>query len=275
MERLQAAIEKARTKRSGSRATRRNLNLASRILEPELDEAWTSIREVFVDPEQLALSRVVANQTGHGPVAINLLRTRVLHQMREQKFKRIAITSPTAGCGKSTMVANLATSLARQGELRTLVLEMDMRRPALAKIFGFRKGSGSLSEVIEGKISFSEHAVRFGKNLIFGFNHKPADRPSELLSSADMTEFLAEIEEKFQPDIMLFDMPPMLLTDDTLGFLNNVQTTMLIAAAGTTTIEQIDVCERDIAERSAFLGVVLNKCEYLGAAAGYEYSDYS
>jgi len=275
MERLQAAIEKARTKRTGSRNTRRNLNLTSRLLEPELDESWKGIREVFVDPEQLALSRVVANQTGHGPVAINLLRTRVLHQMREQKLKRIAITSPTAGCGKSTMVANLATSLSRQGEIRTLVLEMDMRRPALAKIFGFRKGSGSLSEVIENKISFAEHAVRFGPNLIFGFNHKPAARPSELLSSADMTEFLNEIEEKYQPDIMLFDMPPMLLTDDTLGFLSNVQTSILIAAAGTTTIEQIDICERDIAERTSFLGVVLNKCEYLGAAAGYEYTDYS
>ena len=173
------------------------------------------------------------------------------------------------------MIANIATSLARQGELRTMVLEMDMRRPTLAKIFGFRKGSGSLSEVIENKITFAEHAVRFGPNLVFGFNHKPAERPSELLSSVDMSEFLAELEEVYRPDVMLFDMPPMLVTDDTLGFLGNVHAAMLIAAAGTTTIEQVDVCERDIAERTGFVGVVLNKCQYVGAAAGYEYSDYS
>ena len=152
-----------------------------------------------------------------------------------------------------------------------MVFDMDMRRPTLARVLGHR-GTESLWQVFDGSASFSEQAVRIGDNLALGLNYHPARNPSELLSSIQTAERLAEIERAYRPDIVLYDMPPMLMTDDNIAFADNVDAAMLIAAAGSTTVKQIDVCERDLAAHTNFLGVVLNKCRFTDGTYGYDYN---
>jgi len=72
---------------------------------------------------------------------------------------------------------------------------------------------------------------------------------------------------------MIFDTPPLLVSDDTLGFLDQVDCVLLVAEAEATTIDEIDNCEQELAARSNVLGVVLNKCRYMGKGYGYDY-DY-
>ena len=66
-------------------------------------------------------------------------------------------------------------------------------------------------------------------------------------------------------------VPPMLVNDDTLAFLHNVDAAMLVAAAGSTTISEIDACERELAAHTSVMGVVLNKCRYTGRDYGSDY----
>jgi Mrp family chromosome partitioning ATPase len=73
---------------------------------------------------------------------------------------------------------------------------------------------------------------------------------------------------------VIFDMPPMLAGDDAIGFLHNVDCALLVAAAGSTTIAQVDACERDIAAHTNVLGVTLNKCRYLDKDQAYGYDYY-
>ena len=76
---------------------------------------------------------------------------------------------------------------------------------------------------------------------------------------------------RYDPTVILFDMPPMLVSDDAIGIAAQVDCVLLIAAAESTTVQDVDVCERDLAAQTNVLGVILNKCRYLDRSYGYSY----
>ena len=73
---------------------------------------------------------------------------------------------------------------------------------------------------------------------------------------------------------MLFDTPPLMASDDSHGFLKNVDCALLLAAAEETSIDHIDVAERQLAELTNVMGIVLTKCRYISGAFGNEYGSY-
>ena len=73
---------------------------------------------------------------------------------------------------------------------------------------------------------------------------------------------------------MIFDMPPLSASDDNLGFLTQVDAALIVTEAERTTLTQIDVAERQVAELTNVMGVVLNKCRYVSGAYGYEKGYY-
>ncbi|MGB0903577.1 MAG: CpsD/CapB family tyrosine-protein kinase, partial [Mangrovicoccus sp.] len=171
-------------------------------------------------------------------------------------------------CGKTMTTANLAFSLARQADLKVMVLELDLRRPSLARVLGIKEPH-YFAKALAGSERPEDHLVRIGDNLAFGTNQAAATDPSELLQSSAAQNALEEIEATYQPDILLFDSAPMLASDDTFGFLKNVDAALIVAAAEQTTIEEIDVTEAQVAEATEVMGVVLNKCRYAGGQYGY------
>jgi Mrp family chromosome partitioning ATPase len=273
MERLQAALEKARANRSGGQpVTVRERPTPRRQRAAGVEEAWSAVAEYDVRADQLRSQRIVAMTGGRDATAIDVLRTKMLQQMRQNEWRRVAITSPGSACGKTTVAINLAASLARQSELRTVLIDLDMRRPAIAKLL-LVKDRPSFWDVVEGRTTFAEQALRLNENVIVSVNTAPAAEPSEIMASSAIKRVIAEIEATYQPDIMMFDMPPMLVTDDNLAFFDKVDCALLVAAAESTTIQQVDVCERDLATQTSLLGVILNKCRYMDAA-GYDYAYY-
>jgi protein-tyrosine kinase len=289
MDKVQAAIAKARTARDeiagkvsgetrppqvGKKTTAvrfRALGAKSPSPSPELDASWQQLATFAPAAKLMARKRIVTFDTGpqssEGVVAFDMLRTKVLQQMRTNGWKRLAITSPGANCGKTTVSMNLAFSLARQPEVHTIVAEMDMRRPSMAKVFGLANGT-SFTAVLEGKADFADIAKRPRPNLAFGLNYERTRNPSELLQSSTVGRVLASIEERFAPDLTIFDMPPMLRSDDTMAFMGQVDCVLLVAAAESTNLGEIDVCERDLAAQTNVMGVLLNKCRYLDKESG-------
>ena len=269
MERLEAALEKAREKRQ---IVKKASSTApeKKIIDKDPIESSLELREIKLSTRTARNNRIttLTNSSLSGPY--DMLRSRTLRIMRENNWKRLAITSPNVACGKTTITTNLAISLARQSDLRVLVLDMDLRRPALSKVLG-HKDRHSLHETLGGDVKPHEQLLRLGDNLIFGLNYKPADNPSELLQSNRTKKVLEEIEQEFQPDLMIFDMPPMLSSDDNVGFLKNVDCALLVGAAEETSIKQLDNCEKELAELTNVLGVVLNKCRYTDSDGGYDY----
>ena len=232
---------------------------------------WERLPQFRADPARLARHRIVAQAGGHDASSFDVMRTKMLQQARANGWRRIAITSPSPGCGKSTIALNLGYSLARQPENHTLLLELDLRRPSLVKMLDIQDRR-SLAAVLEGEASFEDCALRLGPGFALAGNARPARNPAELLHSDRVTRNLSAIEALYAPDLLLFDMPPVLVSDDTMAFIGNVDAVLLIAAAETTSIKEIDHCERELAAQTNVMGVVLNKCRYMGKEYGYGYS---
>ncbi|WP_425082436.1 CpsD/CapB family tyrosine-protein kinase [Ruegeria arenilitoris] len=271
MDRLQQAIQKARVER----ANRQQETSTCTVPEPQpvqiqRDEVWTSLPEIKIDHTTVARQRLMSYLGGTEAAPYDMLRTKVLQQVAAHGWRRVALTSPYSDSGKSTSTANLAFSLGRQLELRTVVLDFDLRRMGLAKILK-QTGQYNMADVIQGTVPFHEHAVRHGENVIFGLNHVPARNPSEILQSRQVIELLEQIEAVYQPDVILFDTPPLMSSDDSHGFLKNVDCALLLVVAEKTTLDRIDLAERQLAELTSVMGIVLNKCRYSSGAFGYEY----
>lgn len=283
MEKIQSAIAKARATRDaktegprqpGQRAEHVSLldTVVSQPSHKELIAAWEVLPFMETKHRLLKKNRIVAVDSGREATAIDMMRTRVLQQMRDNNWRRLAVTSPTAACGKSTIALNLALSLQRQLNLRTMLMEIDMRRPSLARMSGIDKAI-NFAHVLEGSSSFEDNAVRYAPNLAISSVQTPHRNAAELLNSPSVPEALAAIEDKYAPDIMLFDTPPMLATDDMMSFARHVDCVLLIAGAESSTIKEIDLCETDLATQTNIMGVVLNKCRYMGPEYGYGYYD--
>ena len=279
MERLQQAIEKARAQRekgSSSKAAPKRTAAKARSSEPAVAQStsvWAALAPIKITRPKLQTNRVVSVEGGPEAAPHDMLRTKVLHQAATNNWKRIAITSPDTGTGKSVTSANLAFCLARQPDIRTIAFDFDFRRIGLSKALD-QQPDHNMADVLEGRIQFHDHALRYGDRLAFGLNNGPVRHSSEILQSRKTSEILDAIEEEFDPDIMLFDLPPMMATDDNFGFLKYVDCALIVAGAEKTSLDKIDVAERQVAEITNVMGIVLNKCRYFDGAYGYEYGYY-
>lgn len=80
---------------------------------------------------------------------------------------------------------------------------------------------------------------------------------------------MRSLKPKLAPDVVIFDLPPMLANDDVAAFLPNVDCAILVVAAEQTTRAEVDLCERELSQKTNLLGVVLNKCRYAPEKYGY------
>ncbi|NJS37746.1 MAG: CpsD/CapB family tyrosine-protein kinase [Rhodobacteraceae bacterium] len=218
----------------------------------------------------LERNHVVTFSGGENSVQFDVMRTRLLQVMRANGWKRVAITSPGPGCGKSTLALNLAFSLGRQPAVSTILLEMDMRRPSLARILGLRERH-HFARVLDGIEPLEQNAMRHGENLAIATQSGAERRPAELMQSPSTAAALDAIEAKYEPSVILCDLPPVFVSDDAMAVMGHMDAALIIAAAETTTVKEIDRCEREVAAQTNVIGVILNKCRYMEKDFGYDY----
>lgn len=275
MEKLEAALAKAREMRKSALGAPDGSH--DRIPMPRGAEpvyVWANLPEISLSASRARGSRITALLGGKDAAPYDMLRSRTIRLMKEKGWSRLAITSPGAACGKTTIALNLALSLSRQKDLKVMLIDLDLRRPSLHRQLG-QSPEHSFHDVLDGQVAFEDVAMRIDDNLLIAMNSTASRHPSELLQSAATRTVLDEIERRWQPDIMLFDMSPMLASDDNVGFLGNVDCALLVAAAESTTLPNIDICEKELAQLTNVLGVVLNKCRYTDDSVGYDYGSYA
>ncbi|MGI3212172.1 CpsD/CapB family tyrosine-protein kinase [Roseovarius tibetensis] len=269
MERIQEALAKARAERQRGSSSRAD-HPAPASHNPQVEDGWQALAPLKRDIETLKRNRVVAVESGHAAAPYDLLRTKIMHQALTNGWRRVAIVSPDPAAGKTTTLANLAFSFERQRDMRVMCVDLDLRRPNLHKVLG-QTIDHTMADVLEGRVRFAEHGLRLGERVAFGLNRGPASRPSELLLSREARTALDAIEEDYAPDLTFFDISPLNVSDDNIAFLQNVDCALIIAAAEKTPTNQIDQAERQVAELTNVMGLVLNKCRYVSEADGYNY----
>lgn len=260
VERLKDAIEKARREREDT-ARRETPVPVAQPTPPRAVTPWERLSPLDVDTIQLDRARVVTAAKSHpAHISFDVLRTRLLKVCRDNGWRRIAVTSPSKGCGKSFVCANLAFSLARNPQLKIALVDLDLRSPRLAKMLGAR-GPKALVSFIDGAATLTDAVGRVSANLAMGLNDAPVRNSAELLQSPSAGAALGALTEELALDVVLVDLPPMLVSDDVLATLPHVDALLLVIGAGLTTAAEVRECERLLGESTPFLGVVLNKVD--------------
>lgn len=272
MEKLQNALKKARRDRAegGGHGIPPGTPLARSTATQTGADLWAALPEATPDPGHMTRNRIVSHAYGPDASAFDILRTKMLLQMRKHGWRRLAITSATPVCGKTTVACNMAMGLARQSELRTVVMDLDLRSPSMAQMLGLTPPR-DITRLLDGEVPFADQALRIRDSVALAMAKTRASDPTRYLLSQKTDAALAAIEADYAPDLMIFDTAPVMVSDDTRAFLGKVDCAMIIACAERTTVKQIDACEREIAEQTNVLGVVLNQARFAEEEAGYGY----
>jgi len=231
---------------------------------------WDDLPVLSVDPKELSKKRIVAHDSHRlDSEVFAVLRTKVMLEIQKHGWKRVAITSPTRGCGKSFVSANLAISMSHHPDLRTVLLDMDLREPSLNNYFGIETRH-AISDALTGKAKFHETLYRIGPRLAVGVGVNSVPNSGVILNSRATGEVINSIEECFKPDLILFDTPPINFLEDTLSLFSHTDAVILLLGGGITTQEETETARNLIEEHSNLLGVVLNKSRD-GDASKYRY----
>ena len=200
------------------------------------------------------------------------LRTRIKRAENGRNVRTIVVTSPNKGDGKSLSAANLAVTMAQEFQQRVLLVDADLRRPAIHKLFGFQEGPG-LADVLMGAAELNQVLIEVPDYhlTILPAGSLPS-HPAELLGSTMMRRVLDTLRTRF--DRVLIDMPPVAPLADLHIVAPMADAVLMIVRAGVTPKPAI---ERALAglDVSKVLGLVLNDSGGTGhdalAYEGYGY----
>lgn len=234
-------------------------------------KVWESLGPVTLSPQHLTENGLFSDASDHpAAVGFDILRTRILHGLAEKGWRRIAVTSPTHGCGKSFVATNLALSLARRPASRSVLIDLDLRRPEIAHLLGLGE-TLELGEFLSGEQPLEGAFRRYGRSLALGLNTVAIERASETLHDPQTTAALAAMLDQLDPEAVIYDMPPVLVNDDVLAIAPSVDAVLLVTDGTKTTPDEIRACEKMFEGRIPLMGVVLNRAQDFNAGR-YRYA---
>ena len=184
------------------------------------------------------------------------LRSKLEFTLPEERTRRVVVTSPSPGEGKTTTVANLGIAFAH-AERRVLVVDADLRSPALNAVFGLDNVPG-LSEVLSGQVTLQK---ALHSNFIHGMDilcaGEPSARAAELLGSRHMVKFLKELNQAY--DWVLMDSSPVLPVSDAATLSAMADGSVVVVSGGESRILTLERAVDLLAGNGAKLvGVFLN-----------------
>jgi capsular exopolysaccharide synthesis family protein len=198
------------------------------------------------------------------------LRTRLKRAENGRGLRAIAVTSPAKGDGKSITAANLALTMAQEFQQRVLLLDADLRRPTVHRLFGLGDGPG-LADVLMNVADLDQALVSLPDyHLTVLPAGIPPSRPAELLGSAAMRRLLDTLRTRF--DRILIDVPPVAPLADLHVLAPMVDGLLMIIRAGITPKPAIERALSGL-DPSKVLGLVLNESGGEGPDA-YNYEGY-
>lgn len=201
------------------------------------------------------------------------LRTSVLLSAAEQPPRKLMITSMSPQEGKTTTAVNLGRSLA-QTDRRILLIDADLRRPRLHKVFQSENTLGLSSYLTGGVQEFHVQPTETNGLSVLTSGPIPPN-PSELLGSKRFAELLARLEQQY--DMVLIDSPPVLSATDSLLISKLADGVMVVCFTGKTTYERLQRGLKSLQEiNHNVLGFVLNamdmkKSNYYSYYGYYQY----
>ncbi|SEF80778.1 CpsD/CapB family tyrosine-protein kinase [Paenibacillus sp. UNC499MF] len=202
--------------------------------------------------------------------AYRVLRTNIQYSSIDRKITTLLVTSAQPAEGKSTTVSNLAITYAQE-EKKVLLIDADLRKPTMHKLFGISNRSG-LTNLLLGDAPIHEVAIPSHLPNLHLIPSGPATpNPAEMLASKRMTQFIEQAKTEY--DIVLIDSPPILAVTDAQILATKCEGVILVLNYGKV--------KREVARRAVDslehvgvkpLGVVINnKTNTKNSSSYYSY----
>jgi protein-tyrosine kinase len=255
MDPITKALQKVREDRHGV-----GLSMQKRALVPA-EINYTQTRKVALYPGWLRQNRIITGESfDEYARAYKVLRTQVSQRMRQKGWRTLAVTSPGPGEGKTITAINLAISLALEANQTVLLVDADLRRPSVHSYFGFEVQSG-LRDYLQEGASLEQILVHPEiRRLVILPGGAPMENSSEMLSSPLMLRLVQEVKRRYPSRLVVFDLPPVLTTDDVVAFAPYVDCALLVLEDGKTLREEATrAADLLQAANQNLIGTVLNK----------------
>jgi capsular exopolysaccharide synthesis family protein len=259
---IETAFQKRQRSLEDSGISARPAPLLRRTVVESVDRTAaepTHIKNVSLDSATLKRNNILLQVADQAALrAYKILRTRVLHRMNANGWSSLAITGTEAGAGKTTTAINLAIALAQETHTSVVLVDLDLQRPQIASYLGMKYDKG-LSDYLLGEAEVSDIIYRVGIDRLCVIpNRQGLGHASELLSTPRMLELLGNLHTEMPKSVLLFDMPPLMLSDDVLTFAPQVDGLLLVLSEGHTHRSTVEKAAEVLAEMNV-LGVVLNR----------------
>ncbi len=202
--------------------------------------------------------------------AYRVLRANIRFISVDEPVRSLVVTSASPNEGKSTVVANLGIVMAQAGQ-RVIILEGDLRRPALHKVFRLAGQRGLTNALVDRSTSLGDLLQETGiDNLRVLAGGPLPPNPSELLESQRMARLVNQLKD--EADVLLLDSPPVMVSADASILADMADGTLLVVDSKSTRRE---VAEQAILAlnrgRVRVLGVVLNNVALTRRSYYYSY----
>ena len=213
------------------------------------------------------------------PASFEAEQYRALRYLIEQLHKTtdlsiVAVASPTMGDGKTTTAINLAGALAQASDGRVLLIDADLRQPALGHQLGLdtSAGPGLVGAILDASLTIDSVAtVRSDLNLSVITAGAIPSAPYEILKSPRLGELLAEARQRY--DYILIDTPPLVSVPDCRVIARWVDGFLVVVAAHKTPRKLVEEA-LNVTEQAKILGLVFNGDDQ-HSAQDYSYSYYA
>lgn len=260
MERIKKALELARQSRVQTHGTERTIESTQ---PPLIDQQPVNIQapRITVSTDVLEQHRVLGGLQDRSMMApYKMLRTQVLQRMQQNGWSTLGVTGPRENVGKTLTAVNLAVSLAGTGNHAIFLVDLDLLRPSAHTLFDYQPEHG-IADHLQASIPLEKVAFSPGiEQLIVIPGTRPLAHSSELLSSRAMQKFVTQLKGRDAKRLCIFDLPPVLVSDDVLAFSPLVDALLLVVADGKTSREDLSRSLELIADLH-LVGAVLNKSE--------------
>lgn len=270
------------------------LGIIPSILSEKMMDNWlTHIFKKERYTDEAFRSVLIVNRRASGVIeSYHSLRTNIMSQLNTRDSVSLVFSSAGAAEGKTLTSVNFALACAHSG-LKTLLIDSDLRRPAVNHIFGTRQAPG-LSDVLAGKTGWREAVLEISDFIMGGLDFDllmrfpgsenlkvlncgtQTDNIIDILDSANWAGLMEELKGEF--DMIIFDSPPVLLFIDSVVIAKHAADgVVLVYKAGKIARGALKRAKEQITGVNArMLGVVLNgvRASEMGPQYGYYYSDY-
>ena len=227
-------------------------------LDREIKSSFQGKETVEVNGKNIS-TRLMPLHEPWSPISENyrLVRTNLQYSGNGNTPKVLLMTSPEPADGKTLTSVNVALSMAQSGR-RTLLLDVDLRRPSTHKLLGYDQGPG-MAEVLEGKNTVEEVIIDTDlDNLRYISAGNISSPPPEALESDRMRALIDEFRDAY--DVVIIDSPPVLAATDPIILAPRCDATLLVVSAENTDLRALQTAEKTLATVGVEVaGVIFNR----------------